>query len=96
MNTFVFCSSQAERLLAASSQPVRFKAHTIFSGGAGDTTVSAPTPFVSQPLYDMNSMMLSGMQMPGMMQAANPQFAQYGAPQVPLFPLTVTFQPNNN
>jgi len=40
--------SQAERLIAAS-QPKRFKVHTMFSGGEGDTTaLLAPNPYTQQ------------------------------------------------
>jgi hypothetical protein len=79
-------SSQAERLMAASSGPMnRFKPHTIFSGGVGDTTVTLPPPMPPQgQLYDMSSMMLGGgMQGMGMMPPPSMGYNSYGQGMIP-------------
>ena len=71
--------SQAERLLAAS-QPQRFKPHTIFSGGDGDTNtgMSLPSLQLMQPplpmqFTQMGMPPLMGMPMP-MMPPPPPNF----------------------
>lgn len=87
--------SQAERLLA-SSQTSRFKPHTIFSGGQGDTTVqvggagAASAPSIGSVYGGVSAgSMTSGMNM-NMGLMMDPQQLQmmqlYGQPQQPQYP----------
>ena len=79
---------QAERLLAAS-QPQRFKAHTLFSGGLGEQAVNPfamtgipmpPVPLPPMPSYDPYSQQM-GMYDPSMYGLGSSM--QYGFAQPP-------------